>query len=259
MTDLEVLRLSGAVIEHRPGFSVVRSPRNPGFHWGNFILVRDRDLAQAVDRCMQAFAEAFPGADHVAIGLPDEPAPGRWGARGLDVQTELVLSISEPCPLRPLPAGYEVHRLDGASDWASAVAADLAEADGSGRLRDDAFEPYLVALWRGRAELSRRGQAAFFGAFAGSGELVARLGIVRCAPGAGQAPVARYQHVGTRVEHRGRGLATHLLGRAAAWAAGAGAVRWEIHVEPGSAAHRLYAALGFRPVTSTWQAYRSPS
>jgi GNAT superfamily N-acetyltransferase len=258
VTDLEVLRLSGSVIERRAGFTVIRSPRIPGFHWGNFVLVRDRDLALAVDRCLEVFAEEFPDADHTAIGLPAEPDPAPWRARGVDVESELVLSMPVPCPPRPLPAGYEVHRLHADSDWAGAVAADLADARASGRPPQEGFAAYLAALWGVRADLSRRGQAAFFGAFAGSGELVTRLGIVLCSPEAGHAPVARYQHVGTRVEHRGRGLASHLLGRAAEWAAGHGADRWEIHVDPGTAAHRLYAGLGFGPTGRTWQVYRAP-
>ena len=41
LTDIAVLRLSGAHIEDRGDHLVVTSPDNPGYHWGNFLLVTD--------------------------------------------------------------------------------------------------------------------------------------------------------------------------------------------------------------------------
>lgn len=256
-TDLEVRRLSGAVIEQRPGFTVVRSPRNPGFHWGNFVLVWDRDLALAVGECLEAFAEEFPGADHVAIGLPDEPAAGPWRARGLAVESELVLVSDAPCAATPPAAGYQVGALVAPADWAALVAHDLAGDAQDVHRADPQFRRFVARRAEERAELSARGVAAFFGAFRPGAGLVAVVGVVLCGPVSGARQVARFQHVSTAEEHRSRGLATHLLGRAAAWAAERGADRWEIHVEPATAAHRLYAGLGFGPAGRTWQVYRA--
>lgn len=258
VTDVEVLRLGGSVVEAHREYSVVRSPHNPGHHWGNFVLVTDRRLALHADLCLQVFAEEFPDADHTAIGLPTEPDPGPWRARGAEVESELMLEAGEPCAPRILPAGYHVRQLGTGSDWDAVVAVDLADARASGLPMTDRFQPYLVALWGTRAQMGRRGRAAFFGAFADSGELVARLGIVLCGPMGVHRQVARYQHVITSAEHRDRGLAGHLLGVAGRWAAGAGADRWEIHVSPGTAAHRLYSGLGFTLAGQTWQAYHAP-
>lgn len=258
MTDVEVLRLGGSVVEAHREYLVVRSPHNPAHHWGNFVLITDRRLALHADLCLEVFAEEFPDADHVAIGLPGEPDPAPWRGRGLEVEADLMLEAAEPVAPRPLPAGYHVHQLGADSDWDAVVAVDLADARASGEVMTDSFGPFLCALWGTRAEMSRRGRAAFFGAFSGSGDLVARLGIVLCGPSGAHRRVARYQHVVTSAEHRGRGLAGHLLGVAGRWAQGAGADRWEIHVSPGTAAHRLYAGLGFTPARRTWQAYRAP-
>lgn len=67
---------------------------------------------------------------------------------------------------------------------------------------------------------------------------------------------ARYQYVLTEPEHRGRGLARHLLTVAGRWATARGARTLVIVAEEGSAAARLYAHAGFTPGTVSYDAYR---
>ena len=38
-TSMEIHRRGGAVIEPKDGYIVVRTPQNPGYHWGNCLLV----------------------------------------------------------------------------------------------------------------------------------------------------------------------------------------------------------------------------
>jgi DNA-binding transcriptional MerR regulator len=85
----------------------------------------------------------------------------------------------------------------------------------------DGHERFVRAQTRTRRALSERGVAAFFGAFR-DGVLVADLGVVRC------GSTARYQAVGTDEAHRGRGLASHLLGVAASWSADRGCDRADV-------------------------------
>ncbi len=68
--------------------------------------------------------------------------------------------------------------------------------------------------------------------------------------------------VGTRrphAAHRRRGLAGYLLGVASAWACERGARQLVIVAESGSAAERLYEAVGFRPVARGFGAYAAPA
>ena len=65
-TDLMLRRMAGSSIVEHTGYLVVRTPANPGFWWGDFVLFADpptRTDALAV------FAAEFPGAAHVAIGV----------------------------------------------------------------------------------------------------------------------------------------------------------------------------------------------
>ena len=40
-TDLRLLEMTGSVIEDRGTHLVVRTPANPTYFWGNFLLLRE--------------------------------------------------------------------------------------------------------------------------------------------------------------------------------------------------------------------------
>ena len=235
---------------------MVRSPDNPGFHWGNFLLACDPGTCDDAERWLGVFAAEFPDAGHVAIGLPREPAAGPWTAAGLVVECDEVLSTRARPDQRPAPDGYQVRQLREPDDWAAAAQADIAENARTGEHPDGGYRAFALARWRRRAELSERGAGAFFAAFHDA-QCVSQLGIVLCGALGEDVQVARYQSVLTSAEHRGRGLAGHLIGVASGWAAERGAGRWVIATESDNPAGRLYRGLGFAPDARSWQAYRS--
>ena len=250
-TDLAILEHTGSVVEDHEDHLVVRSPQQPDFFWGNFVLVTQEDAVDDARRWVGVFHAAFPDAGWVAIGLPRMPgARDDWSALGLELELDEVLTTATLPRLTPLPPGYTVRRLGG-PDWEQ----DLARAAAANERADEhdptAFLRFARGELQARQELSRRGVGAWFGAFA-DGVLVADLGIVRC----GRA--ARYQDVSTDEAHRRRGLASHLLGVAAAWAADGGCEQWVIVTEATNPAGRVYRSLGFTPDAGAVQAYRRP-
>lgn len=82
--------------------------------------------------------------------------------------------------------------------------------------------------------------------------LCADLGIVRC------GTAGRYQAVGTDAAHRRRGLASALLGVAAAWSVEAGCTNWVIVTESQNDAGRVYRRAGFTLDDAVVSAYRRP-
>lgn len=248
-TDLAILELSGSTIEEHPDHLVVRSPHNPGFHWGNCLFVTDEDAVDDADRWLSTFVSAFPGAQWVAIGLTRMPdAVDAWSAHGLAVDLDDVLTTTTIPRLAPCPDGYTVRPL-GEEDWADSIARAVAENERTQEHEQDGFREFAERRTRTRQALVERGDAAWFGAFEGE-TLVADLGIVRC------GTTARYQDVGTDAAHRGRGLATHLLGVAARWSADRGCDRWVIVTEVTNAAGRVYRGVGFTPDSSSVSTYR---
>lgn len=248
-TDLGILRLEGAEITDRGDHLVIRSPRNPKFHWGNFVLVASGDPSDA-DRWVSVFAAEFPEAEHVAIDLPRLPERDAYAAHGISIETDDVLDSTTLPTVRALSAGYAARELTSDEDWERVVRRAITE---NGVTRE--HEPLGFARFqRDQAAARRRlvadGHAAFFGAFAGD-ELVSELGIVLL------GDTARYQSVGTQLEHRRRGLAGHLLGVAARWAGERGAREWVIVTESTNPAGRLYRSLGFTEAAQMVQAYRA--
>jgi GNAT superfamily N-acetyltransferase len=257
LTDIAVLRLSGAQIDDRGDHLVVSSAGNPEYHWGNFLLVTEPAARNDARRWVTLFRETFPDARHMGIGLPAQPDPAPWAEFDLRVESDEVLSTTTAPEQRPAPEGYSIEQLVTAAQWSAAAVADVQENARTGDQPDDAsYRAFTKARRATRAELSAQGVAAFFGAFVGD-ECVSDLGIVLCGEDAHGRMVARYQSVQTAFDHRQRGLAGHLVGVAARWAADRGAQRWVIATEPDSSAGRLYSSLGFGPDTRSWQVERS--
>jgi GNAT superfamily N-acetyltransferase len=250
-TDLAVLELGGSLIEDRRDHLVVTTPTNPDFHWGNFVLVTDTAAVDDAPRWVATFHDEFPHATWVAIGLiriPDDVTA--WAQQNIDVEHDDVLTTVSLPRRTPCPDGYEVRRLDG-EDWEQSVAFAVSQNATAEDHEPVAHERFVRARMANQRALSGRGSAAFFGAFDGD-EIVAELGIVRC------AARARYQNVATEPRHRRRGLASHLLGVAAEWSADRGCHEWVIVTEATNLAGRVYRRAGFTPDFATAEAYRPP-
>jgi GNAT superfamily N-acetyltransferase len=237
-TDVALRILEGAQVTDRGDYVVVRSPDNPDFWWGNFILMAGMPEAGSAGGWLTRFAAEFPAAQHVALGVDrvhDQAAvPGDFPAAGLQPQRSTVLTcaaVHQP----PHPnAGAQIRLLESDDDWRQCV-------DLGARIYDEG-EPqeYLHRRAAARRRLTRAGMAAWFGAFLG-GRLLAQLGVVDAGGG-----LVRYQDVETDPVARRRGLAGTLV-----WQAGCygrevlGASTLVIVADPAHAAIRLYRSCGF--------------
>ncbi|MEO8330510.1 MAG: GNAT family N-acetyltransferase [Candidatus Nanopelagicales bacterium] len=251
-TDLAVLEHTGSTVEDLGDHLIVRSPSNPDFHWGNCLFVLDDAAVDDATRWVSTFEAAFPQATWIAIGLVRMPIEvDVWSGLGLTLELEDVLTTRVQPKQSLAPPGYVVRPLVNDDVWEQSVRRSLAENEATGEYDPVTHERFARALVSSRKSLTDKGIARFFGAFE-DGQLVADLGIVRC------GATARYQAVVTDPAHRGRGLASHLLGVAAQWSAERGCDRWVIITEATNPAGRVYRKAGFEPDTPSTQAYRPP-
>jgi GNAT superfamily N-acetyltransferase len=250
-TDLAVLTATGSAVDEHADHLVVRTPANPTYHWGNFLLVTDPGAVDDAARWEAVFATCFPDAGHRAVGLVADPDPAAWAAVGMQVEHEDVLVRDAPLERRPLPAGYAVRPLTSDGDWEQSLGLRVGDLNAEERA-EPGRTAYELGSTAARRRLVATGDAIWLGAFAGD-ELAADQGILDCGEG-----VARYQDVITKSAHRRRGLTSHLLGEASAWAADRGCRTWVILADAGEAPSRLYQALGFVPGQPSSQAYRAP-
>lgn len=250
-TDLAILELTGSTVDDRGDHLVVRTPSNPDYHWGNCLLVTDAAVVDDADRWVECFALEFPHSTWFSAGLAAMPSrPDAWTRHGIELEQLDVLSTTTMPRAVPLVDGYFVRQLSHA-DWELVAARDIAENLASGEYDPDIHERFVRQTVATHRRMCDEGMAAWFGAFHGD-DLAADLGIVRC------GSVARYQAVGTHPSHRRRGLASHLLGVAAEWAAGHGCQTWVIVTESTNDAGRVYRRAGFTLDDAEVNAYRRP-
>lgn len=240
-TDLMIRVMEGSEVTDHGDHLVVRSPASPAFWWGNFILLAAPPPSREAAGWLATFAEEFPAADHVALGIDaTEPhAADRSGLieAGLRVERTTVLtasSVHEP----PRPNHDAQYRpLAGDEDWQRSLELRLATDEGGEPAATRAFYEQRTADAR---RLTGRGHGAWFGAFAGD-RLVAQLGVFSDGSG-----IARYQNVETHPAWRRKGLAGTLVWRAGRYAADElGAHTLVIVADPRAEAIRVYRSAGF--------------
>lgn len=257
-TNLEILRRGGSVITPTSAdemdYLVTRTPANPSYWWGNFLLLQDAPDPATIPAWQARFAEQLPAARHTAIGFDttdalDEALLGPWRAAGYEVTHDVVLTadvVSEP----PRPNHTATYRpLADLDDWAASMALQMACND-----RDlPGYDTYVADSADVRRQLVDDGHAVWVGAFL-DGDLVAQMGLVDCG-----AETARYQHVETHPAMRGRGYAGTLLAATARFGAALWAPKtFVIVADPGYHAVEIYRRAGFRDTQVQTSVERQP-
>lgn len=239
-TDLAMLEQSGSTVADHGAHLVVRTPDNPLFWWGNFVLLatppRDTDEA---NHALDTFTQEHPEARHVAIGVD-----GTDGDVGLlqplvdlglepDVATVMTATAVHE-PARPnLEATYRT--LESDSDWDQQVELSGVGEDPSAYHRD-----FCVARAAAQRGLVDRGHGAWWGAFDGD-RLVSSMGLFSASTG-----LARFQNVKTHPDARGRGLAGTLVHRVSRYGfEELGATTLVMVADPDYLAIRVYRSVGF--------------
>ena len=254
-TDLMVRALEGSEVIDHPDYVTVRSPANPEFWWGNFLLLPAAAAHGPAGPWLDLFRTEFPGAGHLALGLDGtgdpEPDFGSFATAGLELVQETVLTaLALHEPLRPNQDAV-IRPLAGDQDWRQAVELQAISdaADGG-----PATRTFIEARYAARRRATEAGHGAWFGAFR-DGELVAQLGIFVRPDG-----LARYQDVGTHPAARRQGLAGTLVWRAGQHALGQlGARTLVIVADPAEPAIRVYHSVGFADHETQLSMHRAPS
>ncbi len=238
-TDIALLEVSGSTVEDRGDHLVVRTPDNPTFWWGNFLLLAGPP-ADAADarQWLGAFEAEFPAARHRAFGSDGTAGSAADSSSftdlGLDSELSSVMtatSVHAP----PRPNHEATYRpLDSDDDWAQQVELTMVgESIG-----------YDLEFSEGRTRQFRRlvdaGHGQWWGAFE-DGRLMSSMGLFRASPG-----LARFQTVKTHPDARGRGLAGTLVHEISRFGfADLEAETLVMVADPAYLAIRVYRSVGF--------------
>ncbi len=242
-TDLALLQLDGSVVEDRGTHLVVRTPANPTFHWGNYLLLAVPPEPGSAGHWAETFVREFPGTQHRTFGVDGTTGSveelAAFAELGYETDASSVMTAGgvHP-PARPHPTA-QVRPLTSDDDWSQQVQLSVV---GEAEHYSPEFASQRAAAHRRNIEA---GHGQWFGAFL-EGRLQASLGIFT-APGA----LARFQDVKTHPDARRQGLAgtlVHAAGRHALDALGAETL--VIVADPDYLAIRVYRSVGFE-VTET--------
>ncbi|WP_295660441.1 GNAT family N-acetyltransferase [uncultured Nocardioides sp.] len=241
-THVRLLELSGSEVEDRGTHLVVRTPANPAYHWGSFLLLARPPYPGGAREVLAAFDAEFPQARHRAVGLDGtEPQDvTELAEAGLRVDLGVVMTAAAVVePARPAD-GATYRPLESDDDWEQRV--DLMLASNPGEEREG-----LLAFARGKVAqekaLAEQGHGARWGAFE-TDTLVSTAGLFRT-----DDTNARFQSVETHPDARRRGYAGTLVHRLATHGlTDLGASTLVMVADPDGEAIGVYRALGFQVV-----------
>src|SRR5262249_13982983 len=101
-TDVALRVLEGAQTTDRGDYLVIRTPGNPDFYWGNFLLLGAWPSPGSGNAWLARFAAEFPRARHVALGVDtaanSEETPAEFLAAGLEPERATVLTCAGARP-----------------------------------------------------------------------------------------------------------------------------------------------------------------
>jgi GNAT superfamily N-acetyltransferase len=245
-TDLIFPAYDGEIID-RGDYLVIRSPANPTFYWGNFLLFSGPPREGDFKLWRDLFASeigAPPETVHQVFGWDSPEAEEGliqpFLKAGFRLIRDVVMTSGEPrAPARPSDL-VSIRALKTDSDWEQAI-------DNQVVCREPEFEEGGYREYRKKQMDRYRNMAAaglgdWFGAFL-EGRLVADLGLFH------DGEVGRYRSVETHPDFRRRGIAGTLVYQAGRQAR----AKYDLHTlvivaEQASSPARLYQSLGFKPV-----------
>jgi GNAT superfamily N-acetyltransferase len=254
-TDLLLLELGGSDFQDTGEYVVVRTPDNPGYWWGNFLLFRSPFGTGDARARLEAFRQEFPAANHVALGIDSVDgvvgAEDELKAAGFDIERNVVMTTGEVIPPARPNEESSYRFITSDDDWEQLVQLSLATAP---MTVDEGYEQFTRRKLVSTRALVQAGHGKWFGAFDGD-RLQASLGLMFDGKG-----LARFQTVQTHPDDRSKGIASTLVHRASTYGLTEGGARTLVMVaDPEYLAIRIYRSLGFTDSETQLQFTLPPS
>jgi RimJ/RimL family protein N-acetyltransferase len=250
-TELLFHRFDGEITD-RGGYFAVRTPNNPGFHWGNFLLFSTPPADGDLESWKEIFAREVgtpPIINHFSFAW--DTVGGEEGVlqpfldAGFDADYSVTLTATEV--QRPPKYSEEViirPLADTDADWNAVTDLQILCRDPEYDLNGyTTFKQRQFARYR---KMARAGMGNWFGAFLGE-TLVADCGIYHDGEG-----TARFQSVETHPDYRRRGICGAMVYQVARYGLDTlGAKTLVMVADEHYHAARIYESVGFRPSERT--------
>ncbi len=240
LSDAIFHSLDGEITD-RGDYFLIRTPTNPTYFWGNFLLFKSPPSSESHEKWLQIHQEEFgPKPRHIALGWDSDEKgdPSQFLKDGFELTDDIVLTLSGSSTQVRTNPELEIRRL--AQDWEWQASIELQIAEGFPRVNDEDYRIFKTAQMANYRLNSERGHGDWWGAFLGD-ELVGDMGLYFDL----SKKIARFQNVGTSIPHRRKRVCTTLLDTVVRQSLSK-AEQLVIVTEPSSVAETIYRSLGFQ-------------
>ena len=231
---------------------VIRTPANPTFYWGNFLLLPnvpdDGDVKPWLTRFQREITALQPASRHAAFGVnaacgtASLPA---WQQAGFELQFSHVMQLRPGAlrdPARVARGSVQVRAADLPVEREAFVDLQCTDTQGHSLAGYRAYRRLKMAA----IERMHAGAAAMWFGLWCDGVLAANCGLVR------DGALGRFQHVMTHPQWRRRGLCCALVHAVSAW----GFAQWGLErimmiADPDDVAIGIYRSLGYVTLLQT--------
>ncbi len=253
-TELMIASWHAEITDH-DGWIVVRTPSNPSYHWGNYVIFKTQpdksSLSGWVDVFRQAITNQQPTMHTLLLWDDVSEHPGDVSAfieHGFELEPSIILTSRQVIPPPRPNADAVVRPLTTDEEWAQALENQIRCRDAV--FTEENYRSFKVAQMKNYRALAEQGHGDWYGAFLG-GELVADLGIYR------EGGLARYQSVGTHPDFRCQGLCGTLVYQAGVDVLRRHGVKHLVMIaDPDAQASGIYQSVGFAIAEKMHALYR---
>ena len=242
-SDLIFHRFGGEIID-RGAYTVIHTPKNHGYFWGNFLLFAETPRVGDADRWCEIFAKElgqYPEITHQAFTWDvngDTAALAEFEQLGFDIESTMVMTGRHFSLPRERNREVTVRKVESRDQWRDVLELQIATTQGD-------FEPGFYREFMKRKflqyqEMARMGIGQWFGAYTGT-TLVADLGIYF------DDRIGRFQNVETHEDFRRRGICRTLVYEVSQWAIKERPqVTLVIEADTKEIAGQIYASMGYQ-------------
>ncbi len=245
-TDLIFPAFDGEILD-RGHYMVIRTPANPTFYWGNYLLFAEPPQEGDHSKWCDLFSKEIgtpPEIQHQAIGW--DSTEGNLGEiqpfldAGFQLNRSLVMTVHEPHASSKPSKDVDIRALVTDSDWQQALGNQVICRDLE--FEEEGFRVFRRQQMKRYRSMARAGLGEWYGAYAGE-QLVADAGVFHT------GRLGRFQSVQTHPNFRRRGIGGTLVFESGRQALAKHSLQTLVIVaDEASGPTRLYESIGFEQV-----------
>lgn len=252
-TEMIFHRFDGVILD-RGDYLVVKTPSNPGFFFGNFLLLFRAPKVGSLHEWKELFRKEFandPEVKHLTF-LWDSPSEGmgeidELKKEGFKVDFSVVLTAQAVHAPKKMNTQVEVRPIVTDAEWKMVTENQILSK--SADFKEDEYRLFKERQMTRYRAMAERGLGHWFGAFL-NGKLVGDLGIYQ------DAALGRFQSVETHPDFQRQGVCGALVYKSAQFAfEKMGLERLVMVADENYHAAKIYESVGFVPTAKEYSAF----